>query len=91
RRARQERAIDIVGDPAGHLFELTGPGEDFNDTAREVLDERPRVGKVCRRRGLEVKELFVGNSSTRSAASRCITDDGGDHGGGGGHGLLLHP
>ena len=104
RRPAQERAVHIVGDPPGYLLELACAGEDLDDAAREVLDERARVGQVGGRGRLVVEELFVRDARVRAAtARRCARDqlvcrllDGvllRLHGDllGGGHGLLLLP
>src|SRR5476651_1448648 len=38
-------AVDVVVDPASDLLELTGTGQDLDHAAREVFEQRRRVGK----------------------------------------------
>ena len=54
--------IDVVADPARDLLELACSGENLDDAAREVLEQRLGVGQLGSRARL-VTEEFVGQKA----------------------------
>ena len=53
-----EMAVDVVGDPARNLIEVSSAGNDLENRARQIFDECRGVGKVTAPRGL-VTEIVV--------------------------------